>query len=140
MAAALEVVSSNETKTISKNLFDSYKPLAEAIAVYGDDCLIAMFNRGDLGDVKTRGGIILTGETLAEDDFQGKVGMLMKVGPDFHSKEGNAEFFGENKPEIGDWVMLRVGDTYSFKIRKKMFRMCEAKMLRAGVSKPDVIW
>lgn len=140
MAVALEVVRSNETKTISQRLYDSYAPLADAIGVYGDDCLIAMFNRSDLGEAKTSGGIILPDQTTAEDDFQGKVGMLMKVGPDFQTKDGNAEFFGLNVPKVGDWIMVRVGDTYSFKVKGKMFRMCEAKMLRGAVTKPDVIW
>jgi co-chaperonin GroES (HSP10) len=137
MAAALEVVHTKDPKEV---LWEEAAPLAEHIAVYGDDCLIAVFNRGEGGETKTQGGIILTAQTLAEDDFQGKVGLLMKVGPEFETKDGNAKFFGDKMPKVGDWVMFRVGDTYSFKVRKKTFRMCEAKMLRAGVSKPDVIW
>lgn len=139
---ALEVVHSNDPKD---ELWKRAKPLADHLNVYGDDALVAVYMRGGDGkDVKTAGGIILTEKTTAEDEFQGKIGLLMKVGPLFYGRgegeDSNAAFFGDHKPKVGDWVMVRVGDTFSFKVKDQKFRMCEARALRAGVNKPDVIW
>lgn len=141
---ALEVVHSSDPKDM---LWKAAAPLVEHISVFGDDALIAIYSRGegnDYGEAKTVKGIIIPGSVTAEDDFQGKVGLLMKVGPLFYCKgegqESNSAFFGNSAPKVGEWVMFRVGDTYSFKVKKHTFRMCEARMLRAGVTKPDVIW
>lgn len=135
---ALEVVHDRDPRTV---LMERAKPLADTYDVFGDDALIAVYTRGDSnGEAKTKGGIITIAKTNAEDLFQGKTGLLMKVGPQFYTDD-NAEFFGENAPKVGDWVTFRTGDTYSFKIKDQLFRTCEAKQLRGKVvSSPDIIW
>lgn len=58
---------------------------------------------------KTKGGIILVDNTLQEDRFQGKVGLVLKVGPiAFH--DDNVNKFGGVKVEPGDWVLFRASD------------------------------
>jgi hypothetical protein len=82
--------------------------------------LLVMYERAaGEGDKKTKGGIILpqaqpTG-TMQEDTHQGKVGLIIKMGDlafasdDSHKWDGFA-------PQAGDWVAIRVGDTYSFDV------------------------
>jgi hypothetical protein len=61
--------------------------LCDDITVMGADVLIVMYERlkGSRGERKTAGGLLLpdTANTTAhEDRFQGKVGLVMKMGRD----------------------------------------------------------
>ena len=82
--------------------------LPDAIAqyeVFHNRVLVATYVRPE----KTRGGIILADRSLAEDRFQGKVGLVIKVGPIAFVDDGGAKFGGiAVKP--GDWVTYRPSD------------------------------
>lgn len=58
---------------------------------------------------KTKGGIIRPDRTLAEDRFQGKVGLVIRMGP-LAFKDDNVAKFGGVKVEPGDWVTYRPSD------------------------------
>lgn len=122
---------------ILNNLGDAYA----GIDVFGADILLAVYTRPE----KTAGGIILTDKTQGEDLYQGKVGYVLKVGPlvNDRNKELDVWFKGA-LPKPGDWVLVRVGDTYAFDLQgpkeKVRCRLVEAKQLRGRVTAPDTIW
>lgn len=58
---------------------------------------------------KTKGGIIRVDRSLAEDRFQGKVGLVLKVGP-IAFKDDNVNKFGGVTVKEGDWVLYRSSD------------------------------
>lgn len=60
---------------------------------------------------KTKGGIIRIDRTLAEDRFQGKVGLVLKVGP-IAFQDDAASKFGGISVKPGDWVTYRASDGY----------------------------
>lgn len=60
---------------------------------------------------KTKGGIIRPDRNLAEDRFQGKVGLVLKVGPVAFLDNATAQFGGMTVEE-GDWVVYRASDGY----------------------------
>lgn len=62
---------------------------------------------------KTRGGIYRTDQSLAEDRFQGKVGLVLKVGPLAFEDDGIHRFGGFTVKE-GDWVQFRPSDGTEF--------------------------
>lgn len=93
-------------------LIPDFQPLGAGV-------LIVMYERGkQAGDemVRTAGGIYVpetaTG-ALANDKYQGKVGLVMAMGP-IAFKEDDTHQWGGVTPNIHDWVMINVGDTYSF--------------------------
>lgn len=57
----------------------------------------------------TTGGIIRPDRNLAEDRFQGKVGLVLKVGP-IAFKDDNVNKFGGLTVQEGDWVLYRASD------------------------------
>lgn len=57
----------------------------------------------------TRGGIIRPDRNLAEDRFQGKVGLVLKVGPIAFNDDQVNKFGGVTVQE-GDWVVYRASD------------------------------
>lgn len=60
---------------------------------------------------KTAGGIILADQTLQEDRFQGKVGLLLSVGPLAFSDD---EQWNGVKPKLYDWVVYNPSDAWEF--------------------------
>lgn len=86
-------------------LLDSIAHAAARFEVAGCQVLVATYIRPE----KTKGGIILTDRSLAEDRFQGKVGLVVKVGP-LAFRDDGATKFGGFAPRPGDWVMYRPAD------------------------------
>jgi len=74
----------------------------------GWNLLIAVYQRPG----KTAGGIILTDNQLAEDDYQGKHGLVLSIGPDAFQ---GPKFSGP-RCKVGDWVLFGVRDGLRIKI------------------------
>jgi co-chaperonin GroES (HSP10) len=53
-------------------------------------------------DTKTAGGIILPGMTLKEDEYQGRVGVVLAVGPDAYCDKTRTP--GGPWVEVGNWI------------------------------------
>lgn len=84
------------------------------IEIFGAQLLIAPYIRPE----KTRGGIITPGSAAREDEFQGKVGLVLKVGPTaFHPDR--LEQFGGRAPDVGDWIFHDVKACFQMHIRGK---------------------
>ena len=62
-----------------------------------------------VGSEKTKGGILLPDKTLAENRFQGKVGLVIAIGPQAFTDDERVKFGGV-KVKVGDWVMYRPAD------------------------------
>jgi len=60
---------------------------------------------------KTRGGIIRIDKSLAEDRFQGKVGLVLKLGP-LCFQDDRVNLFDGFKAEVGDWVLYNPSDGF----------------------------
>ncbi len=60
---------------------------------------------------KTSGGILLAPKTLDESRFQGKVGLVLALGPMAFKYEDPAEYQTE-APKVGDWIFYRASDTF----------------------------
>ncbi len=63
---------------------------------------------------RTAGGIIRPQKSMDEDRFQGKVGLVLKMGPIAFCFPEDPE--GTDAPEIGDWVLYRPADSYEIGI------------------------
>lgn len=60
---------------------------------------------------QTKGGIFIPDRTLTEDRFQGKVGLLLKLG-EFCFEDDAKTKWGSFKPAVGDWVIYRASDAW----------------------------
>lgn len=130
MSVALRMHHSTDPKvTISEALGDA----VDGITLYGADILVGTYTRPE----KTASGIILADSTRGEDEFQGKIGLILKVGPLAFKDEA---FFGKAPPAVGDWVMFRVAEAFPFKLGKAPCRQLEDKFVRGKVSHPDLVW
>ena len=58
---------------------------------------------------RTRGGIIRVDQTLAEDRFQGKTALVLKLGP-LAFEDDSINKFGGFRAEPGEWIIFRTSD------------------------------
>jgi len=113
------------------------------VEVFGSDILVAIYKRPQ----KTRSGIILADTTRDEDKFQGKVFLVLKLGPTAYlDDEGNK--FRDIKE--GDWVVSRASDGWACTLNSSSgvtsrdaaidCRIITDINVRLRVSSPDAIY
>lgn len=86
----------------------------------------------------TAGGIIRPTENVTEDVYQGKTGLVLKLGPNAFQDDGEYQFFGQ-KFEVGEWGVFKVGDAWSLEINKVPCRLVRDSSLRLKVSDPNIV-
>ena len=102
--------------------------------LFHNQILVAIYVRPE----KTSGGIIRPGTNVQEDEYQGKVGLVVKVGPSaFVSEE--EDFMGQSV-QVGDWVVYRVGDGWALNIRDTACRILTDRTIRMRIKKPEDIF
>ena len=131
------VLPAHESDT-KQELFDKYKDIIDTIHIYGPSILVAVYRRPK----KTKGGILIPDSNLDEDIYQGKVGLILKVGP-FPIDEEDKMFFDCETPKVGDWVAFKVSEALTFGILEKEGDCRFLKDRRSILMKiphPDLIW
>ena len=100
--------------------------------VLSDLVLIAIYIRPE----KTLGGIIRPVDNIKEDEFQGKVGLIVKVGPQA------TDFEDETPPtcRVGDWVVYSIKDGWSVTVNYVACRLIPYSRLRMKISNPTVVF
>ena len=105
------------------------------LEIFNNQILVATYKRPE----KTKSGIILTDNNRAEDRFQSKVGLLLKVGP--NAFEDNAEgWFKDETFELGDWLVHRPSDGWSINVHGVDCRILIDTQIKGRVKDPDQVW
>ena len=84
--------------------------------------LVAIYKRPE----KTKSGLILTDATRKEDIHQGKVGLVVKMGPFCYLDEEGNKFRDIN---VGDWIVFRPSDGWQITLNT----------LQKSISREDVV-
>jgi co-chaperonin GroES (HSP10) len=105
------------------------------VEIFHNQVLVTIYKRPE----KTAGGIYLTATTLDEDEFQGKIGLIVTLGPTAGKPDG--EWFTDTPPlKQGDWVIFRPSDGWGLKINGVMCRVLNDTSSRWRVDRPDRVW
>lgn len=121
-----------------QELMDKYSHILGDIPLYGSSLLVAMYRRPE----KTKGGVYLTDRVLEEDLYQGKVGLVLKMGP-YPFDEEDRKYFGDNPPKVGDWVVFNTnsGTPFGLLDKKGDCRFIkERRSVFMVISDPELIW
>ena len=103
--------------------------------VFVDLVLVGTYIRPE----KTAGGIIRPKDVVAEDEYQGKVGLVLKSGPiAFGDWEDPAEQGGNAEP--GTWVVYAIKDGWPVQINGVACRYIPYDKLRARVEDPKMVF
>jgi len=119
-------------------------PKIELLQEVGDIKEVEIFNNQILCAIyirpqKTKSGIILTEKYVDEDKYQGKVGLVLKMGPEAFVDD-SGKWFKNMKIKVGDWVVFRPSDGWSVSINGKSCRILDDVAIRGRVKSPDIIW
>ena len=87
----------------------------------------------------TKGGIWRPEKSIDEDRWQGKVGLVLKMGPMAFKYDGSFAYEG-TKPEIGQWVEYRPAETSEVGIRGAPCRYIDSQNIRAVIPDPSLIY
>lgn len=105
------------------------------IAVMGCQVIVATYKRPEA----TQGGIITKINTEKEDEFQSKVGLVVKLGPRAFVEDADAKF-GEPVPKLWDWVIFSPDKGLASSIRGVHCRFLQDVHIDAIIENPDDIW
>ena len=137
MPVASAIIEMRHERAPKDEILEAFKPLMErsGLRALGHDELIGVYDRAGK---KTAGGL-WTPETNREDQFQGKVGIVLSMGPMASPRNPDfVEWFGDDYPKIGDWVGVNVRDGFTFLLGNQTCRQIEWRYLRFAVDRPDL--
>lgn len=124
------------------------------IDVYNNKVLVGLYQRGDKdGEYKTPGGVVVPGKATREDEYQSKVGIILKMGPRaFVDINDPQRWFIDQEMYDHDWVVFRPSDGWSLtlmskdsngKMKKLLCRLLDDIHIMAkidGPIGPDRVW
>ena len=106
-----------------------------SVELFNNQLLLATYKRPE----KTKSGIILTDSNRAEDRFQSKVGLLLKIGPSAFEDNAEGWFKGETF-NLEDWLVHRPSDGWSINIHGVDCRILVDTQIKGRVKDPDEVW
>jgi hypothetical protein len=136
MPVAAQVIQMRDSGEVAaRELMSEVQPFLDKtrIRAFGDDVLIAVYDRSGK---QTAGGLWIA-ETNEEDKFQGKVGLILSMGPLCEGPEFDA-WFGDDPPKVGDWIGVNIRDGMAMLLGKTTCRLVEWKYLRFPTAVPDL--
>lgn len=128
---AIEVIS---TATDPKGAIIKFIGDLSTFEVMGDRVLVGIYMRPE----RTKGGIIRPNTNKEEDVWQGKVGLVLKLGPNaFINPDDGSRY--EQRVEEGDWVVFKVGDGWQLEVNKMPCRMIKDTNFIARIQDPMMV-
>lgn len=103
--------------------------------IFNNQVLLAIYERPEM----TAGGVLLTARTRKEDEFQGKVGLIVAMGPAAFQPSPETGHFKTGGPGMHDWVAIRASDGWAFKLGETMCRLIADHNVRMQIPAPDLI-
>jgi co-chaperonin GroES (HSP10) len=105
----------------------------DGFEILNNEVLLAIYKRPKM----TKGGIMLTPRVLDEDKYQGKVGLVVKVGPSCD--------FPTVPIALHDWVMIKASDSFAIDLlstddKEINCRLVMDKFVRVKISHPGLVW
>ena len=120
---------------MKQEIFDSFHGALDGVDVHKALVLVKIFER----DRMAKGSKILTPEaTRKEDVYQGRVGLVLRVGPLAFTNSKDVDFGGK-KAEVGDWVWFSPANSTRLKINGVECRQIEDVNIDGKVEDPYVL-
>jgi len=105
------------------------------LEIFNNQVLCAIYIRPE----KTKSGLYLTDQNRDEDKIQGKVGLIIKMGPEAFV-DGNDQWFNDVTFNVNDWVVFRPSDGWSVTVNGVLCRIIDDINIRGRIQQPDQVW
>ena len=102
--------------------------------IFHNQVLVAVYQRPE----KTKSGLYLAKSTLDEDQFQSKIGLILRMGP--QAFEDTGEWRWPHKPERGAWIVFRPSEGWALGINGILCRMLADVSVKGRIASPDLVW
>lgn len=103
--------------------------------VFHNQILVATYIRPE----RTAAGLFLPEQTRGEDRFQGKVGLVMQMGPLAFQDDDRVKFHGQ-QVAAGDWVVYRPSDGWAVTINGVDCRVLSDTDIKMSIASPDAVF
>src|SRR5439155_27048398 len=136
----MPVVTANKIEAISQAA-DPKKAILAAVGdlskqeVFADLVLVGTYIRNE----RTAGGIIRPIDNVKEDEYQGKVGLVLKKGPLAFAEWSGVDDGGENA-QVGSWVVYAIKDGWPVQINGTPCRFVPYSKLRMRITDPNLVF
>lgn len=90
-------------------------------------------------DAKTLGGLIVPTKTRDESIYQGRAGLVVKLGPQAFVDDETTKFYGQ-KADVGDWVFCRPSEGQLIEINGNAMRIFRDTQILGRIPNPDCVW
>ena len=136
MPAMKAVHDTDPRKEIMKKVKDDLRELE----LFGNNILVAVYQRpkeAQYGKLKLH----LADSTRDEDKHQGKVGLVLKLGPRAFQDDDEFDFHGQSV-EVGDWIVYRPSEGWQLTLtdNQVLCRMLTEGSIRMRIPSPDMVW
>ena len=118
-----------------KVIIDFLANHADTLDISCDKLLVVTYRRPE----KTAGGIIMTQSALDEDKFQGKAGLVVKIGS-LAFKDDARINHGGFKADLHDWITYRSVHGYEQEFCGLHCRVLKDENVIMKVTDPTLIW
>jgi co-chaperonin GroES (HSP10) len=83
----------------------------------------------------------LTDTTIKEDEHQGKVGLVIALGPLAYVDDEQTQFHGQ-EVKVGDWVVAKASEGWGLTLTRNQVpcRMLTEANIRMKIPSPDAVW
>ena len=115
-----------------REILDKVGDLSE-IQVMNANVLVGIYIRPQM----TKGGIIVH-TAQKEDQYQGKVGLVLGIGPLAFQDDATNKFAGQQL-QVGDWVAFRTNDGDALDVNGQRCRLLQDTTVRMKLARPDSI-
>ena|ERR1700761_3684094 len=146
-ATALKTKQNDPSAALKRDILAKIGDVSE-FEIARDEILLAIYQR----PATTSGGIVLPNQNLKEDIYQGKVGLVLRIGE--HCQFERVDPYTNKKTgipiSIHDWVVVRPSDTWALDINMRSdalsskdfvaCRLVRDENIRAKISHPGCVW
>lgn len=132
--SAISKLQKHDTNSLKKDIIDEIGDIS-GIKLIGAQVLVGTFERPG----KTAGGVLIPDSAKKEDQYQGKVGLVIALGPKAFDRDWQ-KAFGDSVPKIGDWVSFSVYESKMQNVNGKPCRMMRDDVIRSIVEHPELVY
>ena len=135
VGAPIQAIAMQHDEDPKQTILNAVEGILGDITPMGADVLVAIYERPNM----TKGGIILTEKLKQEDKYQGKVGLVVALGPLAFQNDATHTWTGV-LPKVGDWVAFPVARSWPALYKAKTVRFVEDVAIRAVLASPDILY
>lgn len=105
------------------------------IEIFNNQILVAVYIRPQ----KMKSGLYLSDKIIDEDRYQGKVGLLVKMGSEAF-QDNSGQWFSNESFNLHDWLVFRPSDGWSITVNGVLCRVLSDTQVKMRIPEPDAAW